>query len=61
MIDYIFRNHTTGMELKRTRGRKIGDRRLKHFDFKNEMDIPDGYELDQVVNYKTSTRERKAK
>ena len=61
MIDYIFRNHTTGMELKRTQKRKIADKRLKDFDFHKEMDVPEGYELDQVVNYKTSKREKKAK
>lgn len=61
MIDYIFRNHTTGMELKRTRGRKIGERRLKGMDFHKEMDVPEGYEFVRPVNYKVSNRERKAK
>lgn len=61
MIDYIFRNHTTGKELKRTQKRKIADKRLKDFDFHKEMDVPEGYELDQVVNYKVGKKERKAK
>lgn len=61
MIDYIFRNHTTGKELKRTRGRKIADKRLKDFDFHKEMNVPEGYEFVRSVNYKVSNRERKAK
>ena len=61
MIDYLFRNHTTGKELKRTLKRKIADKRLKDFDFQKEMDIPEGYEFVRPVNYKVSKRERKAK
>jgi len=61
MIDYLFRNHETGQELKRTQKRKIAEKRLKDYDFHNEMDVPVGYEFMRAVNYKTSKRERKAK
>ena len=63
MIDYTFRNHKTGMEIKKRvekelkfNGEPLSDLVLRIF-FK----IPSGYKLQQIVPYKTTAKERKAK
>lgn len=61
MIDYIFRNRETGGEFKIRSKRKIALKRFSETDYKIENNIHEGYELNQVVDYRTSARERKAK
>lgn len=61
MIDYIFRNQETSGEFKIRSKRKIALKRFSETDYRIENNIPEGYELNQVVDYRTSAKERKAK
>ncbi|MCK1982213.1 MULTISPECIES: hypothetical protein [Peribacillus] len=63
MIDYIFRHQKTGQEIKRNvvkeitlSGKPVNDLTLRII-FK----IPRGYTLHQVVDYRTTAKERKVK
>jgi hypothetical protein len=61
VIDYIFRNKETSKEFKISSKRNIA---VKHFsdpDYRLKNNIPNGYELNQVVDYRTTAKERKAK
>lgn len=61
MIDYIFRNHETSGEFKIRSKRKIAVKRFNETDYRLENNIPNGYELQQVIDYRPSKKEKKAK
>jgi hypothetical protein len=61
MIDYIFRNQETSGEFKISSKRNIAVKRFSETDYRLENNIPEGYELNQVVDYRVSAKERKAK